>query len=106
MTETRRRLPNRRAGEIIAVTHDHMTYDVGISRFDDDTLAEVFVRCRKGSSAMSEWARDVGILLSLALQWGVPVETIAAAQPRLTDGTPSGLVGAVLDAILEVEKGG
>ena len=97
----RRRLSNRRPGEIITVRHSGMSYLVSFSRFDDGSLAEVFVRCDKSASDLAEWARDVGILLSLSLQWGVPVETISAAQPRFATGQPSGLVGAILDAIAE-----
>jgi hypothetical protein len=48
-------------------------------------------------------ARDAGILVSLLLQHGCPVETIARALSRNTDGSASGVIGAVLDKILGTE---
>jgi hypothetical protein len=44
-------------------------------------------------------ARDAGILVSLCLQHGCSVETIARALSRNADGSASGVVSAVLDKI-------
>jgi hypothetical protein len=46
-------------------------------------------------------ARDAGILISLLLQHGCAIGVIANAISRDADGSPSGVIGAVLDLIAE-----
>ena len=53
-----------------------------------------------GSGAEHD-ARDASILLSLALQHGTPLEVIGKAISRHEDGRPCGIVGAVVDKLLE-----
>jgi hypothetical protein len=60
---------------------------------------EIFVANHKRGNAADVVVRDAGILLSLLLQHGCAVETISHAISRNTDGTPSGVIGAVLDLI-------
>jgi ribonucleoside-diphosphate reductase alpha chain len=44
-------------------------------------------------------ARDSAVLLSLALQHGTPLSTIAHALTRNADGSPSGPIGTLVDLI-------
>jgi len=53
----------------------------------------------KAGNASDVAARDAGILLSLYPRHGCSVETVARAISRNTDGSASGVIGAVLDAI-------
>jgi hypothetical protein len=53
----------------------------------------------KAGNASDVAARDAGILVSLCLQHGCSVETIARAMSRNADGSASGVIGAVLDHI-------
>ena len=46
-------------------------------------------------------ARDGAVLLSLALQYGVPLETIKHAITRDGQGQPQSIIGAVVDRLSE-----
>jgi hypothetical protein len=101
---TRRRLPNRRNSTSFDIEIAGLKYKTTISRFPDGSLAEVFVSNHKAGNASDVAARDAGILVSLLLQHGCPVETISRALSRNSDGSASGVVAAVLDRILAEEK--
>jgi hypothetical protein len=98
MTATRRRLPDRRASRTFQVEHAGLKYTVSFSRFDDGSLGEIFVS-NTGGNASDVAARDAGILLSFCLQYGCPVEVIARALSRNSDGSAGG--AAVLDQIMK-----
>jgi ribonucleoside-diphosphate reductase alpha chain len=97
----RTRLPNRRAAELYELSFKGGRYTIGFSRFADGGLAEVFIHSAKTSSNLADIARDAAVTLSLALQYGTPAAAIRAAVTRESDGSPAGIVGAVLDLILE-----
>ena len=97
----RERLPNRRAAFSFELEVDGLHYTCTVGRFSDGSLAECFVSNHKAGNASDVAARDGGILLSLCLQHGCTVETIARALSRNSDGTASGVIGAVLDLIAE-----
>ena len=60
----------------------------------------------KSTSSADVAARDSGLLLSLLFQFGCPVETIAHAISRNSDGSASGVVGAILDKIMTLNNEG
>jgi hypothetical protein len=95
----RRQLPNRRQAESFDVEISALKYKVTLGRFSDRSPAEVFVSNHKSGNASDVAARDAGILVSLCLQFGVPIATIRHALSRNADGTASGVIGAVLDRI-------
>jgi hypothetical protein len=97
----RNRLHNRRTHEVFAFTFRGLSYTAGVGRFDDGALAEIFIDCAKGSTPVAADARDAAVTLSIALQHGVPPEAIRAAVTRESDGSASGIVGAVLDLLAE-----
>jgi ribonucleoside-diphosphate reductase alpha chain len=99
MTE-RCRLSNRRASMTFDIEVAGLRYKATISFFPDGSLGELFVSNHKSGNASDVAARDAGILVSLCLQHGCPVETIAHALSRNADGTASGVVGAVLDKVI------
>jgi hypothetical protein len=102
----RRRLPNRRASLSFDIEIAGLRYKATVSYFRDGSLAEVFVSNHKAGNASDVAARDAGILVSLCLQHGCGVETIARALSRNADGSASGVIGAVLDKIAAADGGG
>jgi hypothetical protein len=97
---TRIRLPNRRPCENFDFEFYGMRYNVTAGRLPNGSLIEVFVSNHKSGNASDVAARDAGILLSLLLQHGYQIETISHAVSRNTDGSASGVIGAVLDRIM------
>jgi ribonucleoside-diphosphate reductase alpha chain len=95
----RERLPDRRLSETFNLEHAGMKYSVTISRAPDGRVLESFIQNHKNSSASDVAARDCGVLISLCLQHGCPITTIARAPLRNKDGTASGVAGAVIDII-------
>jgi hypothetical protein len=96
---TRRRLENRRLAETFDLEVAGLRYKVTIGFFADGAPAEVFLSNHRAGNASDIAARDAGILVSLCLQHNCAVETIARALSRNSDGSASGVVGAVLDII-------
>lgn len=96
---TRTCLPNRRAVEIIETQFRRARYSILIGRLSDGSVGEVFVEPRKVASDSAEDSRDIGIVVSIALQCGTPLETMRAAVSRVEQGRPSSLTGHVLDLI-------
>ena len=82
MSGVRTRLPNRRASENFNIEVAGLRYKATVSRFEDRKLAEVFVSNHKAGNASDVAARDAGILVSLCLQHGCDVATIAHAISR------------------------
>jgi hypothetical protein len=105
MTE-RRRLANRHASFSFDIEFASLRYKATVSYFRDGSLAECFVSNHKAGNAADVAARDAGILLSLCLQHGCSVDTIARALSRNADGSASGVIGAVLDKVAAVDVGG
>jgi hypothetical protein len=96
---SRARLPNRRPCEILDIQFRGARYSLLIGRFEDGTIGEVFAEPRKVASDGAEDSRDVGIIISIALQNGVPLESMRAAVSRIEQGRPSSLTGYVLDTL-------
>jgi hypothetical protein len=100
MTSTeRKKLLNRRAHELINFEHDGFSYVGGIGRFDDGSIAEVFLNAAKSGTAIETQARDAAIVASIAFQHGVSIDTIRHALTRNTDGSASGPLGKLLDIL-------
>lgn len=95
----RRSLNNRRAHELHEFWFRGKTYTMGVGRFDDRRVAEIFIDCSKVSSESANDARDAAVCLSIALQCGTPLDAIRAAVTREEDGSPSGIIGCVLDLL-------
>jgi hypothetical protein len=75
----RQKRPNRRAIEINDFEHAGQRYTAAISRFPDNRIAEIFLTGGKYGADVHIHAQDSAVLASLALQSGVPVETIRHA---------------------------
>ncbi|CAL8972795.1 hypothetical protein RHODGE_RHODGE_01008 [Rhodoplanes serenus] len=98
---TRAILPERRAVETFDLRHDSMSFTVSIGFYDDGRPGEVFVTGTKAGSGVEAVSRDGAILISLALQHGVPVDVIRHAVTRTAGDEPSSIIGAVVDRLVQ-----
>ncbi len=103
----RRRLPRRREHRTVEVSGaDGARASVAVALFAaDGTAAEVFIRARdaREGSQMSALADDAGIVLSLALQYGVSAAALARALTRDGGGERRSVLGLAIDAALAAE---
>jgi hypothetical protein len=99
----RTRLPNRRPAETFALECAGLRYTCSVGRYRDGSVGEFFLCNYKSNSASDANARDAAIVCSLALQHGVPIETIRRALLRDALGHPSTPLGCALDLIAEQE---
>jgi hypothetical protein len=88
----RRRLPNRRASEILVFVHEGRRYRASVSRYPSGAIGEVFLDSAKFGSELALHASESAVLASLALQHGASsrelIETTAgpiATALRLAD---------------------
>ena len=98
---TRQRLPNRRAHQLLDFEHRGIRYTAGLGRFEDGTLAEIFLNTAKQGTAIDVNARDAAVATSLLLQHGCSVDTLRQALTRNSDGSASGPLARALDLIAE-----
>ena len=79
---SRARLPDRRLAETLNLQHAGLGHTATGGFYPDGSLGEVFIRKHKPGNASDSTA-----------------ETIASAISRKSDGSPSGVIGTVLDLI-------
>lgn len=103
MNAVRARLPNRRHHEAFEFVHEAQIYRVGIGRYEDGRLAEVFLNCGKSGTAVQTHAHDSAVLVSLLLQYGVPLDAIRHSLTRLPNNVAAGPIGALLDLLAAEE---
>jgi hypothetical protein len=95
----RERLPDRRGCDTLDLRVGAQGYVVTVGYYGDGRVAEVFVAGARVGSDMDAVMRDAAILLSLALQHGVPRQTIKGALTREINGTASSVIGAIVDRL-------
>jgi ribonucleoside-diphosphate reductase alpha chain len=95
----RQRLPNRRGHELLDFEHFGIRYTAGIGRFDDGSIAEIFLNTAKHGTGLDTSVRDAAISASLLLQHGCPLETLRRALTRNGDGSASGPLARALDIL-------
>ena len=98
---SRRRLSNRREHELIDFEHGGIRYTAGVGRFEDGTLAEIFLNTARQGTAIDVNARDAAVAASLLLQHGCSVDTLRQSLTRNSDGSASGPLARALDLIAE-----
>lgn len=103
MSSMRRMLPQRRAADTFDLTFgkQNTVFNITVGYYGSHPLeiGEVFISGPKAGSEMDAIARDGAVLISLALQHGVPLTTIKHAITRSTNGAPDSIIGAVIDRI-------
>jgi hypothetical protein len=95
----RQRLPNRRRCESLEFRHAGMDFTLCAGFYRDGRIAEIFLSSHKPGTAIESTARDAAIVVSIALQFGAPIETIRAALTKNHDGGPATVIGAALDLL-------
>lgn len=100
-------LPARRRSETFELKHGgkNTVFAVTIGFYDDHKPGEVFISGAKAGSELDAVARDGAVLISLGLQYGIPLESMQKTITRNEDGTPSTIVGAVIDIMVEKQNG-
>ncbi len=87
----RRRMPNRRKGYTQkAVVGGHKVY-LRTGEFEDGALGEIFIDMHKEGAAFRSLMNNFAIAISIALQYGVPLEEFVDAF-TFTRFEPSGMV--------------
>jgi hypothetical protein len=94
---SRERLPNRRASQQFTFECNALTYTATVSFFPDGRLAEIFLSNAKAGSHSDSAAKDSAVVCSLALQFGVPLDTIRHALLRDARGKAASPLGEALD---------
>lgn len=103
----RRTLPQRRRSLTATVRHEPFRLHLTLGYYADGALGEVFATdaAREGTDVQA-LTSDACVLLSLALQHGVPLETMVAAMsksPRYgLDGATTYVPGSLLATIVTV----
>jgi hypothetical protein len=102
----RQEMPGRRTGENFEFTHKGHRY-LASARYSTTTAivpSEVFLNSAKIDSDHDLVARDAAVVISVALQYGVPLTDLAHALGRDPDGTASSPIGRLLDILLGKDK--
>ena len=97
---SRTRLPNRRSAETFEVQCGPHRYIATISSFPGtNQLGEIFLDNGRAGSELDAAAKDSAVVARMALQHGVPLETIRSALLRDPRGIAASPLGAVLDLL-------
>ena len=99
MTAARQQLPNRRAAVTFELVVGGLHYTCTVGRYEDGSIAELFLSNHKSNSAADTNARDSAITFSIAIQHGADPESIRRALCRDSRGRASGPLGAALDIL-------
>lgn len=95
----RNRLPDLRAQETVDLEHDGQGYTLSLGYYDDGRPGEAFVQAHQRGTPIEAAARDSAILISLAMQHGLPLDEIRHGLTRDGRGAPASIIGAVVDAV-------
>ena len=97
-------LEARRPADVLEFVHrlpggsaQRLTATIG--RFEDGRIAEIFIDPPKLSNDFANLARDVAVIISIALQHGVSIAELSHSIGRSEDGTPQSIAGSALDLL-------
>lgn len=100
----RQRLQNRRFSNTIGFEHNGSHFTVTVGCYPDLRVGELFLNHGCANSSLDALASDAAIILSIALQHGVDIETIAHALRRDARGKAASPIGVALDLVIEVSE--
>lgn len=99
---TRENPPERRRSESADFSHLGILYAMQIGVYEDGRLCEIFLQMHKAAGTIADVnARDISILISMALQHGVPLKRMLKSVTKDEHGQPEGLAGAVIAYLAE-----
>lgn len=106
--DRREKLPARRRSVTFDIEFPRFTgrrIPVTAGFYEDGRVGEVFidVRERVGTDG-DKMARDVGLNISIALQYGAPLDVLAGSHPKSEAGEPDSLAGMVVAALVEAQR--
>lgn len=96
-------LPQRRYHETFTLRHWNANFAVGLGRYPDGQIGEIFINGEKVGTHLDVFARDAAVILSIALQSGVKISALRHAVTRDPNGEASGPIGKLLDLLHEEE---
>lgn len=102
---TRRPLPARRRNETVNVewaAPDGSSHDFAVTIGYDGNGAAKEVFCNHAKGAMAATLADACVLVSIALQHGIPLDALAKSQgraPSWQGDTPASPIGTIIEAI-------
>ncbi len=102
---SRSRLPNRRENETVDLLFEGQRYHVTVGFAPDGKPQEVFCHGAKIGSGLDRLIDDACVALSLLLQHGVEPQDLAHSIGRLETGSPSSIIGALVDLVAGQAKG-
>jgi hypothetical protein len=101
------RLPNRRRAETCELTIGNLTLTATVGFDQAGRPAEVFLCGAKDGSGLATILDDASVVISVALQYGIPAAALAKSISRTPDGmgriTAASAIGAALDLLVDVE---
>lgn len=117
---SRRRLPDRRCSVTEEIKINGQTY-LATAGFDPDDheLLEVFISGVKEGSSMESLLGDLAVVISVALQSGVTIESLAKSvartraapvtpeeldNPSMINAAPATAIGATLDYLMSLQN--
>jgi hypothetical protein len=95
----RNRLSNKRVCETVAFERDGSQYQMTVGFYPDGRPGEVFLNADRADSLLDVLVADAAIAVSLCLQHGCTLETIAHALKRDARGVAASPIGAAVDRI-------
>jgi hypothetical protein len=95
----RKKLPDRRPAETLTFEHNGASFTMTAGRYDDGRIGEIFMNAAHANSALDFVMSDGAILLSIALQYGAPLDEIRRALKLTTSGEAASPLGKALDLI-------
>lgn len=98
MPHSRYRLPNRRESTIEDLQFNGERYHISYS-WGPRGVQEVFISGPRAGTDLYAICCTAATVISIALQYGVPLQVLRESALRDKTGNPCEIVGAVLDAI-------
>ena len=105
----RQRLPNRREQVTESIAVGNAAYEVSVGFDPESQPKEVFLTGAKAGTDMAFILADAAVVISIALQHGVPVTLFAEAVSRVPDTfegpatRAASVIGAALDLVARHE---
>ena len=101
----RTKMPQRRGGMKVRLSYGQFEFLVTMGYYPSGKIGEVFLsRDKAKETEIDSIARDVAILISLCIQHGISLKTLADSVTREHQNRPSSVIGAVLDLLLSAES--
>ena len=104
----RKPLPTRRMSITFDFLHEWehgqtFSYRATVGYYDNGTIGELFLNSNKRhGTALDSNSRDAAIFVSIALQYGAPLDVLRNAMARDINGYPASPVGMALDEVIRL----